>query len=83
MNYSEQFMMMRCMSTELQDPIFLESVKKSGFKWIRPIYGNFYNSLRFPTVGRPVELFCVQNFRCVPLNSAKARTIINKLCYYM
>ena len=83
MDYSEQFMMMRCMSTELQDPIFLEGVKKAGFKWIRPNYSGFYDSLRFPTLGRPVELFCVKNFSCVPLNSEKGKWIISKLCYYM
>ncbi len=74
---------MHISTLELQEPRVLELLLMAGFRYIRRYDDRrFEQIVRSPTIGCIVELFILQHPRCVPLDSAKARALIRKKCYF-
>jgi hypothetical protein len=82
MDYSRIFGTKLFLSTELQNREILENLISNGYVWIRQkhIY-HFQRLMRFPTVGRWVEVSRSGAGHYVPINSPAGRKLINKLCY--
>jgi hypothetical protein len=82
MDYSRIFGTKLFLSTELQNREILENLISNGYVWIRQkhIY-HFHKLVRFPTVGRWVEVSRSAAGHYVPINSPAGRKLINKLCY--
>jgi hypothetical protein len=74
---------MRISTLELQEPGVTERLLEEGFRYIRRYDDRrFERIVRNPTIGCIVELFFLEHVRCVPLDSAKARALIRRKCYF-
>ena len=82
-SYSDGFRCMRIETVELQKPGVVEALLEEGFRFIRRYdQRRFDKIVRNPTMGCVVELFFLQHPYCVPLDSAKARALIKRQCYF-
>jgi hypothetical protein len=82
MNLHDFYSKKRILTQDLQDPEILLYLKMLGFVWIRRYIQPLNSFLRTPTLGCWVELFKVQDMRCVSIDSAEGRKLINRLCYF-
>ena len=67
---------------DMQDPTSILLLKTLGFCWIRRYIQPLNSFLRTPTLGCWVELFKVEDIRCVHIDSPQAKKLINRLCYF-
>jgi hypothetical protein len=72
----------RIQTQDLQDPETLLYLKMLGFVWIRRHIQPLNSFLRTPSLGCWVELFKIQDMRCVPIDSPEGKKLINRLCYF-
>jgi hypothetical protein len=80
--YSKLFACKRVSTHSLQNPVYLQQMLDAGFCWIRREEKPFLQTLRNPTVGCIVELFCMPRANAVPLDSPKGIALLRKVCYY-
>ena len=67
----------------LQDKIILDELLKEGYKFIKKYhYTHLHDIIRYPTVGCIVELYTVNHFGCVRIDSVEGQKLIGKLCYF-
>ena len=72
----------RLLSTDLQDPITLATLKNEGFGWIRRYNLHLDYVLRRPSVGCIVEITKAWDLGCVPIDSPAAKKLIRRICYF-
>lgn len=83
MTYSSLFKCKRVPSILLQDSNILNELIAEGYYHIKKYnFTSFHEITRFPTVGCIVELYTIPNVGTFPINSDKAKKLINKLCYF-
>jgi hypothetical protein len=76
--YSKRLML----TQDMQDPAIIHLLKTLGFIWIRRYIQPLDSFLRTPTLGCWVELFKVQDMRCIPIDSPQGKKLIKRLCYF-
>jgi hypothetical protein len=82
MDYSRIFGTKLFLSTDLQNRERLENLISDGYVWIRQKHiQHFHKIVRFPTVGRWVEVSRTGGGHYVMIDSPAGRKLINKLCY--
>lgn len=67
-------------TVDLQDPFVLADYKAEGFRWIRPRWRTFDQSLRNPVLGSYVELMALEDVGCMYIDSPAARRLIRRVC---
>ena len=80
--YYDYYSKKRMLTQDLQDPAIFLLLKTLGFVWIRRYNPHLDSVLRTPTLGCWVELFKVEDIRCVHIDSPQAKKLINRLCYF-
>ena len=80
--YASRFQITRTTTTELKNPATLEKYKRAGFLYIRKLHYNYNKIAREPTVGSYVELSFMREVDSVPIDSPRARKLINRLSYF-
>jgi hypothetical protein len=69
-------------SSELQNKETYDKLVADGFVWIKQKHNlHFDKIVRFPTVGRWLEISRNWQAFAVPITSSKGQMLINKLCY--
>jgi hypothetical protein len=70
------------LSTDLQNSVTYNKLVSDGYIWIKQkhIY-QFHKLVRFPTIGRWVELSKTGEGHFVSIDSRAGKKLINKLCY--
>jgi hypothetical protein len=81
-NYLDFFSKKRMRSTVLQDPVILAALKNEGYVWIRRYNVRLENVLRDPTLGCIVEVMKMRDMGCERIESAAAKKLIYRLCYF-
>lgn len=70
------------LSTDLQNKETYNKLVSDGYIWIKQKHiFQFHNLVRFPTVGRWVELSRTGSGHFVAIDSRAGKKLINKLCY--
>ena len=83
LDYGRIFGMKVIFSTELQDKDVYNKLVADGFIWIKQKYNlHFDRIVRFPTVGRWLEISRMPELHSVPIQSLKGYKLINTLCYF-
>jgi hypothetical protein len=83
LDYGRMFGMKVIFSAELQDNDIYDKLVADGFIWIKQKYNShFERILRFPTVGRWLEISRMPQVKSVPIQSLKGQKLINTLCYF-
>jgi hypothetical protein len=81
-DYGRIFGVKTMLSTELQNKVTYDKLVSDGYVWIKQKHiFQFHNLVRFPTVGRWVELSRTGVGHFVPIDSRAGKKLINKLCY--
>lgn len=71
------------LSTELRKKEVYDKLVGQGYCWVRQRYQKHYiDILRFPTIGRWLEISKTYDLRCVPIDSYKGRKLINSYCFF-
>lgn len=82
MNLHDFYSKKRILTQDLQDPETILYLKMQGFVWIRRYIQPLDSFLRTPTLGCWVELFKIQDMRCVSIDSLQGKKLIRRLCYF-
>ena len=82
--YSSIFGVKTLLSTDLQNAATYNKLVADGYVWIKQKHiQHFHNLVRFPTVGRWVEVSRTGAGHYVEIDSNKGKKLINNLCYYI
>jgi hypothetical protein len=82
MDYSRVFGVKTLLSIDLQNKILYDNLVNDGFMWIRQRHTNlFHKIVRFPTIGRWVDISRTRFPYSVLIDSKEGKKLINKLCY--
>ena len=82
--YSRLFGTKIFLSTELQNKVLYDKLVADEYVWIKHKHiSQFDRLVRFPTVGRWVEVSRTGEGHYVEIDSVAGRKLINKLCYYI
>jgi hypothetical protein len=72
------------LSTDLQNKETYNKLVSDGYIWIKQKHvDQFHRLVRFPTVGRWIELSRTGAGHFVAIDSTKGKKLINNLCYYI
>jgi hypothetical protein len=83
LDYGHLFGMKLIFSVELQDKELYDKLVADGFVWIKQKHNSHFDRIvRFPTVGRWLEISRMPQIRSVPIQSLKGQKLINTLCYF-
>lgn len=83
LTYSRTFQVLRVRTADLQSKERVAILLMDGFQWIRRVDTRpFHQILRAPAVGCLVEISTGYQPWAIPLNSAKARQLIQRRCYF-
>jgi hypothetical protein len=83
-DYSRIFGVKTFLSTELQNKALYDKLVADGYVWIKQKHIlHFHRVVRFPTVGRWVEVSRTGEGHYVAIDSTKGKKLINNLCYYI
>jgi hypothetical protein len=83
LDYTRMFGMKLVLSTELQNREVYNSLIADGFTWIRQKHNTHFDRImRYPTVGKWLEVSRNWQLQAVPITSSKGQKLIYKLCYH-
>jgi hypothetical protein len=83
LDYGRMFGMKVIFSAELQNKDIYDKLIADGFLWIKQKHNlHFDRIVRFPTVGRRLEISRMPQIGSVPIQSLKGQKLINTLCYF-
>ena len=82
LDYSRAFGVKTFLSTDLQNVETYNKLVSDGYVWIKQKHiFQFHRLVRFPTIGRWVEVSRTGAGHYVPIDSKAGKKLINKLCY--
>ena len=82
-DYGHMFGMKLVLSTDLQNREVYNSLIADGFTWIKQKHNaHFDRIMRYPTVGKWLEVSRNWQSQAVPITSPKGQKLIYKLCYH-
>ncbi len=82
LDYVRMFGMKVIFSGDLQNKEVYDYLVADGFTWVRQRHRPFDKLVRFPTIGRWLEISRMPQQHSVPIESLKGQKLINRLCYF-
>ena len=81
-SYVDRFRIARTDTATLRNPYVMNYYICSGFKHIRQLHYEYNKITREPTIGCYVELSVEAGVGTIPIDSPKARKLINRMSYF-